>query len=99
MGVPGSGGGDDFLDDGNGGEDGQGDGGDDFIEASGEEVSPEPSPPAAPDASTTATAPAPAPKRRVRVKPLPSTLVQKWPNVSTMLITMRDGTQLLLVKG
>lgn len=91
MGVPGSEGGDDFLDGGND-EDG-----DDFIEAEGEEVPPAPPPTAS--SSTSSASPATAPKRRVRIKPMPASLVARWPKVTTMLITMNDGTQLLLVKG
>jgi hypothetical protein len=96
VGVPGSeGGGDDFLDDGDGDEKD----GDDFIDADGEDVTPPRQP--APSSSPAGNGGAPASsakKRRVRVKPMPASLVQRWPGVSTMLITMSDGTQLLLVK-
>lgn len=90
MGVPGSEGGDDFLDDGNEGGD------DDFIDVEGEDVSPKPAPPSS--ASSSSASPPQRARRRVRVKPMPSSLVAKWPKVATLLVTMEDGTQLLLVK-
>jgi hypothetical protein len=101
VGVPGSED-DDFLDEG-------GQNGDDFIDADGEDVTP-PAPQRAQasraaenddtparDASPTAASNG-SKKRRVRVKPMPASLTQRWPDVSTLLITMRDGTQVLLVR-
>lgn len=34
-------------------------------------------------------------KRRVKTRPMPPNLRARWPNVETMLITNRDGTQIL----
>lgn len=92
MSVPGSG--EDFLDD------RSGDDGDDFVEADGEDVTPTPPAPSqSPNSQSSSSAAQTARKRSVRVKPMPASMAAKWPKISTVLLTMNDGQQILLVKG
>lgn len=37
-------------------------------------------------------------KAKIRVRPMPSRLASEWPDVQTMLITNRNGSQILFVK-
>ena len=37
--------------------------------------------------------------RRIRVKPMPSGMRQKWPNVVSCLLTLASGKQVMFVKG
>ena len=36
--------------------------------------------------------------RRVRIKPIPKNLIEKWPDVVTCLITLSNGKQILMVR-
>lgn len=37
--------------------------------------------------------------RRVKVKPMPSSIANKWPDVVSMFLTTREGKQVLFVRG
>lgn len=37
--------------------------------------------------------------RRIKVKPMPASISQKWPDVVSMLLTTQTGKQVLFVKG
>jgi hypothetical protein len=37
--------------------------------------------------------------RRVKVKPMPANMLQKWPDLTTVLFTLNSGKQILFVKS
>ena len=85
--VPGSG--EDFLDD-------DGDGDDEFIDTTAEEV-----PPKGTSSSTSSSGSAASPsrgRRLIRIKPLSPALASKFPGVTTILVTRNDGSQILFVQ-
>ncbi len=87
MSVPGSG--EDFLDD-------DGDGEDEFIDTTAEEVPPRAS---SSTSSSSSVASAPSRSRRlIRIKPLSPALASKFPGVTTILVTKSDGSQILFVQ-
>lgn len=90
MSVPGSG--EDFLDD-------DGDGDEEFIDTTAEEVPPKGASSSTSESSPRGPASSPSARRRmVRIKPLSPALASKFPGVTTILVTRNDGSQILFVQ-
>lgn len=89
MSVPGSG--EDFLDD-------DGDGEDEFIDTTAEEVPPKSAASSTSSSSSGSSSPSGRGRRLIRIKPLSPALASKFPGVTTILVTRNDGSQILFVQ-
>jgi len=74
------------------------------VEEEEEEITPQASPSPLPSSRVRTRPAAPRPSNgnglpKIRTRPMPASLRQAWPKVTTMLITNEDGSQILFIRA